>query len=100
MRPGSPRGHESAGLRRAWRAWLWRHVQTVGYIGFSDSWGDLVLKATEQEGTPAGIKVVTNERYGRADTSVTAQILKIVAAHPDAVLTGGSGTPVNPVAIK
>jgi branched-chain amino acid transport system substrate-binding protein len=37
--------------------------------------------------------VVTNERYARSDTSVTAQILKIIAAKPDAVLTGGSGTP-------
>jgi ABC-type branched-chain amino acid transport systems, periplasmic component len=27
------------------------------------------------------------------DTSVTAQTLKIMAAQPDAVMTGGSGTP-------
>src|SRR5260370_28847692 len=52
-------------------------VKTVGYIGFSDSWGDLVLKATEQEGAPAGIAIVANERYGRADTSVTGQVLKL-----------------------
>ena len=67
-------------------------VKSVGYIGFSDSWGDLVLKATEQEGAPAGIKVVTNERYGRADTSVTGQVLKVLAANPDAIVVGGSGT--------
>jgi branched-chain amino acid transport system substrate-binding protein len=42
-------------------------------------------------GTP--IEVVTNERYARADTSVAGQTLKIVAARPDAVITGGSGTP-------
>ncbi len=36
---------------------------------------------------------MTNERYARADTSVTAQALHIVAAAPDAVMTGGSGTP-------
>ena len=40
-----------------------------------------------------GLQIVTNERYARADTSVTAQALHIVAAAPDAVLTGGSGTP-------
>src|SRR6202007_442077 len=39
------------------------------------------------------IEVVTNERYARADTSVAGQVLKIVAAQPDAVVTGGSGTP-------
>jgi branched-chain amino acid transport system substrate-binding protein len=69
-----------------------RGVKTVGYIGFSDSWGDLVLKATEQEGGRAGIKVVTNERYARADTSVTGQVIKVLAANPDAVVVGGSGT--------
>ena len=34
------------------------NVKTVGYIGFSDSWGDLVLKATEKFAGPDGIKVV------------------------------------------
>lgn len=60
-------------------------VKTVGYIGFSDAWGDLVYDALTKAAEPAGIKVVTNERYARADTSVTGQVLKIVAAHPDAV---------------
>ena len=36
---------------------------------------------------------MTNERYARADSSVTGQVLKIVAARPDAVITGSSGTP-------
>ena len=36
---------------------------------------------------------MSNERYARADQSVTGQVLKIVALHPDAVMTGGSGTP-------
>jgi branched-chain amino acid transport system substrate-binding protein len=67
-------------------------VKTVGYIGFSDTWGDLVLKATESHAQAFGFKVVTNERYARADTSVTGQVLKIIAANPDAVIVGGSGT--------
>ena len=68
-------------------------VKTVGYIGFSDAWGDLVYNSLTKAAEPAGIKVVTNERYARADASVTGQVLKIVAARPDAVMTGGSGTP-------
>lgn len=68
-------------------------VKTVGYIGFSDAWGDLVYNALLKATEPAGIKVVTNERYARSDQSVTGQVLKIVAARPDAVMTGGSGTP-------
>jgi branched-chain amino acid transport system substrate-binding protein len=67
-------------------------VKTVGFIGFSDGWGDLMYKATEFHAASHGYKVVTNERYARADTSVTGQVLKIMAANPDAVVVGGSGT--------
>jgi branched-chain amino acid transport system substrate-binding protein len=66
-------------------------VKRAAYIGFSDSWGDLVYNALMQNAK--GLDVVTNERYARADTSVAGQVLKIVAAHPDAVITGGSGSP-------
>jgi branched-chain amino acid transport system substrate-binding protein len=68
-------------------------VKTVGYIGFSDAWGDLVYDSLLPAAKAAGIQVVTNERFARADSSVTGQVLKIVAAKPDAVLTGTSGTP-------
>jgi branched-chain amino acid transport system substrate-binding protein len=68
-------------------------VKTVGYIGFTDAWGDLVYDALMKAAPSRGIKVVSNERYARADQSVTGQILKIMALHPDAVMTGGSGTP-------
>lgn len=67
-------------------------VKTVGFIGFSDGWGDLMYNATESLAASHGYKVVTNERYARADTSVTGQVLKIMAANPDAVVVGGSGT--------
>ncbi len=66
-------------------------VKTVGYIGYNDGWGDLVYNGLEKSAD--GIKIVSNERYARADTSVTAQALHIVSAAPDAVMTGGSGTP-------
>jgi len=68
-------------------------IKRVAYIGYSDAWGDLVYNSLKKTAEPAGIEIITNERYARNDTSVTAQILKIMAAHPDAVLTGGSGTP-------
>ncbi len=67
-------------------------VKTIGYIGFSDSWGDIVYKSMQELCGPAGIKIVTDERYARADTSVTGQVLKIIAVNPDAVVVGGSGT--------
>ncbi len=68
-------------------------VKTVGYIGFNDPWGEGIYKAFSALSEAAGIRIVANERYARPDTSVEAQVLKIVAASPDAVLIGGSGTP-------
>jgi branched-chain amino acid transport system substrate-binding protein len=69
------------------------NVHRVAFIGFSDVWGDTVYNSLLEVAKPAGIQVISNERYARADTSVTPQILKIMALHPDAVLTGGSGSP-------
>ena len=68
-------------------------IKTVGYIGFTDAWGDLVYNALMKSAPEAGIKVLGNERYARADASVTGQVLKLVAMKPDAVMTGGAGTP-------
>ncbi len=67
-------------------------MKNIGYIGFSDAWGDLVYNGAKAAEADDGIKVLTNERYARVDTSVTGQILKVLAARPDAVLIGGSGT--------
>jgi branched-chain amino acid transport system substrate-binding protein len=67
-------------------------VKNVGYIGFSDAWGDLVYNGLKKAKDASEINVVANERYARTDTSVTGQALKIVAARPDAVMDGGSGT--------
>ncbi len=67
-------------------------VKTVGFIGFADAWGDLTFKSISASGQPAGIKVSGNERYARTDTSISAQMLRLVAGNPDAVFVGGSGT--------
>jgi len=68
-------------------------IKTVGYLGFADSWGELVLSGLKATIPDAGIKLVAEERYGRIDTSVSGQVLKLIAAKPDAVVLGGSGTP-------
>jgi len=69
------------------------NVKTVAFIGHSDAWGDQNYDALVKFAPSAGIKVLTNERYARTDTSVSAQILKIMATNPDAVFVGGTGTP-------
>jgi branched-chain amino acid transport system substrate-binding protein len=68
------------------------NVKTVGYIGYSDSYGDLWFNDFKSQGVPMGMTLVDEERFARPDTSVTGQVLKLVAANPDAVLVGASGT--------
>jgi len=68
------------------------NVKTVGYIGYSDSYGDLWFNDLKAQGLPMGLTVVDEERFARPDTSVTGQVLKLVAANPDAILVGASGT--------
>src|SRR5690242_18351372 len=68
------------------------NVKTVGYIGYSDSYGDLWFKDFKTQGVPMGLTLVDEERFARPDTSVAGQVLKLVAANPDAVLVGASGT--------
>lgn len=67
-------------------------AKTVGFIGFSDSWGELLLKALTKA-TEGKMQIVATERYGRADPSVQAQVLKVISAKPDVVFVGASGTP-------
>jgi branched-chain amino acid transport system substrate-binding protein len=67
-------------------------VKTVGYIGYSDSYGDLWFNDFKAQGVPMGMTVATEERFARPDTSVAGQVLKLVAANPDAILIGASGT--------
>jgi branched-chain amino acid transport system substrate-binding protein len=68
------------------------NIKTVGYIGYSDSYGDLWFNDIKKQGEPMGLSVIADERFARPDTSVAGQVLKLVAANPDAVLVGASGT--------
>lgn len=67
-------------------------VKTVGFLGYTDAYGEQWLQAFTAEGEKQGIKVIATERFARTDTSVTAQALKLVAANPDAMLVVASGS--------
>jgi len=68
-------------------------VRNMAFIGFADAYGDSWLAEIKRSAQTAGIKVVAEEKYNRNDPSVTGQVLKIIAAQPDAVLIAGAGTP-------
>jgi len=68
-------------------------VKTVGFIGFNDPYGENWFKVFGGLADKAGISIVANERYARNDQSVTGQVLKLMAAKPDAVLIAAVGGP-------
>ena len=68
-------------------------VQTVAYIGFADAYGEGWWNEFSKIAEVRKIRIVGNERYNRTDTSVTGQVLKVLAAKPDAILIGAAGTP-------
>src|SRR6266852_7487761 len=78
------------------------NIKTVGYIGYSDSYGDRWFNDFKAQGLPLGLTLVDEERFARPDTSVAGQVLKLVAANPDAVLAVGFAavTVVAPAALR
>ena len=67
-------------------------VKTVGFLGYTDAYGELWLKAATAEAEKNGMKIVATERFARTDTSVTPQALKLTSANPDAMLVVASGS--------
>ncbi len=67
--------------------------KTLGFIGFADAYGDGWLAVMKEAAEKQGIKIDAVEKYARNDTSVTGQVLKLIAAKPDAILIAGAGTP-------
>lgn len=67
-------------------------VKTIGFLGYTDAYGEQWLKEITPLLDKAGIKIIATERFARTDTSVTPQALKITASNPDAVLIVASGS--------
>ena len=71
-----------------------RHKATsLATIGFATSYGEGFLKAIERLAPARGVKIVASEKYAQTDTNTTSQVLKLMAANPDAVYIFASGTP-------
>ena len=70
-----------------------RGMKTMAYIGFNDALGEAFYAEFEKFAEARKIKIVASERFAPRDTSVTGQVLKLMAANPDMVVIGASGTP-------
>ena len=68
-------------------------VRTVGFVGFNDPYGENWYKVFAPMAEKAGIRIVASERFNRTDQSVTGQVLKLIAAKPDAVFIAATGGP-------
>ncbi len=69
------------------------NVRSVAFMGFADAYGEGWWNEFARIAEARKIRIVGNERYQRNDTSVTGQVLKLLAAKPDAILIGAAGTP-------
>ena len=67
--------------------------QNVAFIGFADAYGEGWWNEFAKIAEARKLKIVASERYARNDLSVQGQVLKLIAAKPDAILIAGSGTP-------
>ena len=67
--------------------------RTLGHIGFANALGDGYIAALSAQAVAAGLQVAGEVRYNPADTSVTPQVLRLLAARPDAVFVAASSTP-------
>ncbi len=68
-------------------------IKTLGFIGFNDPYGENWYKVFAPMAEKAGLKLVASERFNRTDQSVTGQVLKLIAAKPDAVFIAATGGP-------
>lgn len=69
-----------------------KDVKTVGYIGYADSWGDMVFQSLNKQLENESIRVSADERYKRTDTSVRSQALKVLSEKPDVIVVGASSS--------
>jgi branched-chain amino acid transport system substrate-binding protein len=94
------------------RAWMFKTPQTdvmmagailehaaksklgsIAYIGFNDALGEAFFAEVDKAAKAHNIALLANERFSPKDTSVVGQALKVIAAKPEAVVIGASGTP-------
>lgn len=68
-------------------------VKTAGAIAVSTSYGNGFLNAFNEQAEEHGVKISGVERYGAQDLGVTAQIVRLMAAKPDAIYILSFGTP-------
>ena len=68
-------------------------VGSIALIALTDSYGQNWVNEMTRQAGEKNIKIVATESYQPTDSSVTGQVLRVVAAKPDAILIASRGTP-------
>jgi branched-chain amino acid transport system substrate-binding protein len=68
-------------------------AKRLAHIGFANALGDGYIAALSAQAKERGIESVLDVRYNPGDTSVTPQILRLIAAKPDAIFVAASSSP-------
>lgn len=70
-----------------------KNGKSIAVIAFATAFGDSFGAAMETSAQAHGIQPLLNLKFNPTDTSVTPQVLRVIAARPDAVFIAASGTP-------
>lgn len=84
---------EKLSVQRALEHMASHGVKTAGAIAVNTSYGNGFLNSFNEQAEQHGIKISGVERYGAQDLGVTAQIVRLMAAKPDAIYILSFGTP-------
>jgi branched-chain amino acid transport system substrate-binding protein len=67
-------------------------VKTLGVIAVNDPYGESWINIINKEAAAKGIKITSVEKFDRDDPSATAEALRAMSSHPDAILIAAVGT--------
>lgn len=75
-----------------------RHAAASGgkrlaLVAASDAYGDTWVAEVTRTAATHGINLIATERFAASDVTALAQVAKVMAAKPDAVLVAAAGTP-------
>jgi branched-chain amino acid transport system substrate-binding protein len=68
-------------------------IATLAMIGFSNALGDSFMGTMRNLAASYGVTIPVETRYNPADTSVAAQVLRMISTKPGAVFVVGSSVP-------
>ncbi|MDR2625920.1 MAG: ABC transporter substrate-binding protein [Zoogloeaceae bacterium] len=68
-------------------------IRKIGVMISNDAFGENRYKEIVAQAKGFGLSIVANEKYQRGDTSVMGQVMKLIAAKPEAIFIACPGSP-------